>query len=241
MVNTNKQTTLSPLPFKKSVHVLATVVALNVAVFGLIIASLLIFKELRIHTPIILACTIPMLSVLILFVIKQYIYRSGLSWSAVGLRKPTLRLLHLFWQIPAMIVALIITQVLVFVVLNTEPVSGSNGIDNLIRNVPVSAALSIIIGICLLIPVWEELIFRGIIYAGLRRKYHILISLILSGVAFACIHIIPILFPYLFVMGVCLALLYEFHRNLWANIIAHAAINILASLPVLIYIISKST
>jgi membrane protease YdiL (CAAX protease family) len=54
---------------------------------------------------------------------------------------------------------------------------------------------------------------------------------------FAVIHVAPILFPYLFVMGFAWAWLYHRYNTLWAPIIGHTFINSLATTTVFIYLL----
>ena len=55
-------------------------------------------------------------------------------------------------------------------------------------------------------------------------------AIILSAAIFAAVHVIPLSFPYLFTLGIALALLRRFHQNLWAPILLHAANNCLVAL-----------
>lgn len=75
-------------------------------------------------------------------------------------------------------------------------------------------------------PVGEELLFRGFLFGSLRRRMGFWPSALVSGAVFAAVHIIPLLMPLLFVVGLGLAYVYERRRSLWASMGAHAAFNL---------------
>jgi ABC-2 type transport system permease protein len=74
-------------------------------------------------------------------------------------------------------------------------------------------------------PLCEEFIFRGLIFAGLRRSFGLGVAVLASATLFAIMHpplgMIPV-----FVLGVCTALAYERTRTLLAPVIAHAFYNL---------------
>jgi ABC-2 type transport system permease protein len=73
-------------------------------------------------------------------------------------------------------------------------------------------------------PVFEEFIFRGLIFGGLRRSLGVVPATLASAAIFAIIHppyaVIPV-----FVMGVCAAVIYERARMLAAPTLVHAIYN----------------
>lgn len=85
---------------------------------------------------------------------------------------------------------------------------------------------------CLLAPVAEELIFRGFIYAGLRRTFNPILALPISAAIFGIAHLNLALggMATVAVMGIMLALVYERSHSLWPGIVAHGVHNLLAFL-----------
>lgn len=73
-------------------------------------------------------------------------------------------------------------------------------------------------------PLFEEFIFRGLIYGGLRRSLGPLTATLASAAIFSIIHpplsVIPV-----FVMGICAAVVYERTRMLAAPMLVHAIYN----------------
>jgi ABC-2 type transport system permease protein len=73
-------------------------------------------------------------------------------------------------------------------------------------------------------PIFEEFIFRGLIFSGLRRTLGLTASLIASAAIFALVHPPPAVIP-VFGLGVAAALAYEATGVLLAPMLAHALYN----------------
>jgi membrane protease YdiL (CAAX protease family) len=73
-------------------------------------------------------------------------------------------------------------------------------------------------------PIFEEFIFRGLIFRGLERSFGLGIAAVASAAIFAIVHpplaVIPV-----FCMGVCAALVYQHAKMLLAPITVHATYN----------------
>ena len=73
-------------------------------------------------------------------------------------------------------------------------------------------------------PLFEEFIFRGLIFGGLRRSMHFLPAATVSAAVFAIVHP-PISMLPVFALGVCAAWAYDRSRLLMAPMIVHAIYN----------------
>jgi membrane protease YdiL (CAAX protease family) len=73
-------------------------------------------------------------------------------------------------------------------------------------------------------PIFEEFIFRGLIFGGLRRSFGVWPAAISSAAIFALMHPPVSVLP-VFVLGLATALVYERTRSLLAPMLAHAAYN----------------
>jgi hypothetical protein len=73
-------------------------------------------------------------------------------------------------------------------------------------------------------PIFEEFIFRGLIFGGLRRSLGIATAVLASAAIFALVHppasVVPV-----FVLGLCTAVVYARTRMLAASMIVHAIYN----------------
>jgi membrane protease YdiL (CAAX protease family) len=93
-----------------------------------------------------------------------------------------------------------------------------------------------LLGAGLLAPVAEELFFRGFLYAALRQRLGIAAAVTISSLVFAVGHIDALgVVAASFVIGIALALVYEYTRSLWVAIAIHAFNNSLAT--VLVYLL----
>jgi CAAX protease family protein len=79
-------------------------------------------------------------------------------------------------------------------------------------------------------PFAEELFFRGFLYRGLRRRMTVWPSAVLSGVLFGLAHLqgasFLLIVPPLCVVGIGLALIFEYRQTLVASMSAHALFNL---------------
>ena len=95
-----------------------------------------------------------------------------------------------------------------------------------------------IIGLCfcviILAPIGEEIFFRGLLFQALSRKLGIWLAIIVSGLIFAALHLS--LYALLPLVATGIALAYIFYRsgNLWVSITAHAAINTISTVFLII-------
>ena len=79
--------------------------------------------------------------------------------------------------------------------------------------------------IAVIAPVGEELLFRGMFYRYLRGRRGVAFAVILSAAVFSLAHVIPVLLPALFALGVALALVTERFASIYPAIALHALNN----------------
>ncbi len=91
-----------------------------------------------------------------------------------------------------------------------------------------------------LVPLSEELFFRGMLYGTLRERWGILPAVLISALLFALAHFLPVLMPALFVMGLILALLREYTGSVVPGILLHAMQNGIALIAIQAALVSVS-
>ena len=74
-------------------------------------------------------------------------------------------------------------------------------------------------------PIFEEFIFRGLIFGGLRRTVGLLPAVAASAAIFAVVHPPMSTLP-VFALGVCTAIAYERTNVLLAPMLVHAIYNL---------------
>lgn len=175
-------------------------------------------------------------SMLALYV--HLVRRNALTARDLGFGRPGVRILHLLWQIPVAILTAAVAQgiflgLLVLAGVDPEAARSTNDPLEDIAALPTASIVIAILVIAVLTPLWEEVLFRGAFLDGFSRRFRPLPAVLLSAALFAAVHLVVVGFAYLFVLGIALALLRRFHRNLWAPILLHAVNNGLAVLLIL--------
>lgn len=87
----------------------------------------------------------------------------------------------------------------------------------------------IFVGAVVIVPVFEELLFRGLIQSMVRSFFRagsqVWVAIALSSGLFAIMHQDPGHWPALFVLGACMGYAYEKSGSLWRPILIHAIFN----------------
>ena len=83
----------------------------------------------------------------------------------------------------------------------------------------------LLIAAVLIAPFAEEFLFRGLLYRYVKERKTILIAMVVSSVAFAIAHFVPILIPSYFVFGMAEAFVAERYKSLYPSIALHALNN----------------
>ena len=74
-------------------------------------------------------------------------------------------------------------------------------------------------------PIYEEVLFRYLLYNRLKNKYSIKKSLLITATIFALIHLQPIKIIYAFLLGIIINIFYEKNKNILAPILIHISAN----------------
>lgn len=75
------------------------------------------------------------------------------------------------------------------------------------------------------IPLAEEILFRGLLYGWLRRRWGVQVAVVLSSTLFALAHGTPESLIALVIIGALIAMLYELSDSLWPATLSHALNN----------------
>ncbi|HEX7342321.1 MAG TPA: type II CAAX endopeptidase family protein [Rhodanobacteraceae bacterium] len=103
------------------------------------------------------------------------------------------------------------------------------------RHVSSGKRLALAALVVCVVPVVEELIFRGVLLSGLMRRLHVGWAVAISAVIFGCAHLPDFGFawyaiPTLVILGLVLAWLRLRSRSLWPSIVMHATNNLIATI-----------
>lgn len=125
--------------------------------------------------------------------------------------------------------ALISKIAIVLGVLSQEPITEQNVPDPFFW--AVSLATTVV-----LIPIVEELLFRGILFGSFCRAFSYKIAIVLSALLFMLVHSM-VSWPSVFVIGVLLAWLYWQTDNLAVTMVIHGTVNFGSLLAIPLYIL----
>lgn len=85
-----------------------------------------------------------------------------------------------------------------------------------------------LIGSAILSPIMEELVFRGVIFANLKKVTSVNKAIFISSLLFGLVHFNVVQFLYAFILGIVLAMFMEKSGHVYAAIIGHIVANALA-------------
>ena len=165
------------------------------------------------------------------------IRRRKQNWGAVGLRSVDGRWLWIATIITLIAIPLIsIITIILFLVLDYPLVN--NQLDFLLpEGFTPLGALGMFVLAGILAPIGEEMLFRGVFYPILRNRLGIWPVVLISSLVFGIIHGDIAVGLTAFLLGIILALIYEYSRSLWTSILVHAINN--SSKIALLYILIK--
>jgi len=85
---------------------------------------------------------------------------------------------------------------------------------------------TLVVLVAVVVPIGEELFFRGLTYGALRRVMNRHVAVLTSAVLFAAAHLQVVEFLPILILGMVLAYLYEFTGSLVPGMIAHGVNNL---------------
>jgi len=107
----------------------------------------------------------------------------------------------------------------------------------LVKSIYITIVSKLIFGVIfdsILIPIIEEVLNRGFIYGYLRKRFGVLLGLLIQSIVFVVPHLEVIIsdpIPQIihkFILGLILGVLYEISGSLYPSMICHAILNFLA-------------
>jgi membrane protease YdiL (CAAX protease family) len=155
--------------------------------------------------------------------------RGKLSWEGIGLIPPR----QVLFSILGGFLLAIILNVVRFAVIVMIVLAGADMESMAFREELLMVGLDTwqgvllsLLGIGVLAPIAEELFFRGLIYDWFRQKSPIWLAVILSSLLFGLGHYDSwIMIVSTFIMGIGLALAYEYTKSIWVAISIHLITN----------------
>lgn len=164
--------------------------------------------------------------------------RKGLNGRAVGLHLPQAK-----WLLLAVGIAVLCIPLRALIVYAVEAISGNalavseDRIDLLApTGTTFLQGLGMLLVVGLLVPVAEELIFRGVLYRYLRGHWPVWAAVLVSSVIFGIAHGDVLTGISSALLGAVLALTFEYSDSLWTSIVVHIVNNSISMILILIYL-----
>ena len=163
------------------------------------------------------------------------IYRRGFSWADLGVRPIDRK-----WMVPAVLAAFACLFAAGAISQITERYFNTPMIDQYETDlIPPGGitwqyAVTLVATIGILVPIAEELLFRGVLYTWLRQRLSILPCTLISATLFALAHGNRQMAIQIFVVGIVLAWIYEKSRSILVSGLVHMTVNTF-SLAVIFY------
>lgn len=83
-----------------------------------------------------------------------------------------------------------------------------------------------------LIPIYEEIFYRGIIFGYLRKNFNMVLAILFQSLIFGLMHLNLVQGIYTFILGIVLALVYIYTDSILGNITVHIIFNLLGLLVI---------
>lgn len=98
-----------------------------------------------------------------------------------------------------------------------------------------------IIAVIVLIPIFEEILFRGLVFNEFKKNVNLVVSIILQAAIFAIAHGNMAQAIYTFILGLMASLVYIWTKSIISNMLLHITFNLSGTfiLPILIYYTEK--
>jgi len=149
--------------------------------------------------------------------------RTGATWEQVGFRdiQPSLILRLAGWTLVTLFMSGAVS-ILVESLTGRSPSSAAP----VFPDTPTSEELLVTTVLaCLIAPIVEEFIFRGLLLGYLRTRVKVGLAVALTAALFAVVHLIPIQLAPLFVFGLMFGFVRVRYDNVWAAVLMHAMVN----------------
>jgi hypothetical protein len=154
------------------------------------------------------------------------------GWKALGLRGAG-------WLNFVLVPPLFVAELLLLVLVNGAIGQLLGGFENpqveaLTGDIALSSGelLALLLLAAVVAPFAEELLFRGMLYPLLRARMGAAPAIVANAALFSVAHVIPLLFPGLFAVGLFLAYLRERSGSIWPSFCLHALQNATALLAI---------
>lgn len=177
-----------------------------------------------------------LIEILSLGVVMGYVRSKSPSLAALGLRLK--RVVTVFWAIPTYVAYFIVTALSISWISRIFPKFNADESQNIPFSTSMAGPLRLGIVffiLVLLVPITEEIMFRGFLYKGFKKKVGPVYAAVVTSALFGLAHFQWNISIDTCILSFFLIYLYEKTESLWPSIALHAIKNSLAFLVLFIY------
>lgn len=167
-----------------------------------------------------------------LVIIARKLNQANTGWASVGLKKfrvfqATRYVVGYYVIMIALVVSLVAILSAVGTGLPENPDAQGGG--GLVLNLFGGFGLAFVASV-ILAPVIEEIVFRGILFPAIAKRYGLLAGVLGSSVVFMLVHLNPVVMVSALPLGVYLAIMYKRTNSIYPGMILHASWNLIVLL-----------
>lgn len=162
-----------------------------------------------------------------MWLIKRRLQRYNLSWQALGFRrfKFSKAFLYIFGFYGVMAIFLIGLVIVAAIVAGLgQPPAASKSSGGL--HWQAFPLLGILVTV-IITPLLEEVVFRGVLFQALLRRYSGVLSVIISSLIFAAVHLDPAHIISILPLGFYAAIMTHRLGSIWPAVVLHMSWNLL--------------
>jgi membrane protease YdiL (CAAX protease family)/uncharacterized RDD family membrane protein YckC len=173
--------------------------------------------------------------------VAAYAANLGIVWLFLGVRRHVhlgdIGLRYVPWRwlaavLPALAITFVVEGILAEISEALFPPTPATQCQD-IQAAYGSALPLALLGVAVVAPFVEEIVFRGVVFGWLRGRLPLSAAVLISAAIFSAAHLgylqWSLLLP-IFGIGCVLAIIYQYSRSLWPGVAIHSAINTVATL-----------
>ena len=167
---------------------------------------------------------------IVLAVFIYFLKKKKITWQEFGFDEMKFK-----WAALSLLLALVVVAVGGFLsnalssLLGLSSSGNAGALDMVMSDKVWLNLLNLKVGVALLVPFAEELLFRGLLFRYIRQNKSFIFSAILSSALFAAFHFGVEALPFTFLLGFGTAFIYEKTQSMYYPIFIHIAVNSLAA------------
>lgn len=217
--------------FYSGIYLLSNIIAGLFMIFAIIILKFIspniseVINDNLLHSIMLLSIIISISVYFLVFTIKKRNFIEYLGFKRISKK-------NMIWTSIAGFACYVFISIGWIIVLSNEKIMSipkiTQTLDNyseIVEPLMKGNILFIILIVGVVVPIFEEILFRGLIFNKLRSNMNIYLALILQAILFGIFHMNIIQGVYTFLLAIIIGLTFIWLKSIWAPIIIHVIFN----------------